>query len=74
MPRPYKALQKQGYKHYFTALTGRENVGFCTPRRCLGLNFVAPSGRKECMSASLKLERLLLPTSYFLLAPLGALR
>ena len=22
MPRPYKALQKQGYKHYFTALTG----------------------------------------------------
>ena len=22
MPRPYKALRGQGYKHYFTALTG----------------------------------------------------
>ena len=21
MPRPYKALREQGYKHYFTALT-----------------------------------------------------
>ena len=21
MPRPYKALRRQGYKHYFTALT-----------------------------------------------------
>ena len=26
MPRPYKALQKQGYKHYFTALTGRTRI------------------------------------------------
>ena len=31
MPRPYKALRRQGYKHYFTALTGRENVGFFPP-------------------------------------------
>ena len=23
VPRPYKALRRQGYKHYFTALTGR---------------------------------------------------
>ena len=26
MPRPYKALQKQGYRHYFTALTGRTRI------------------------------------------------
>ena len=31
-PRPYKALRRQGYKRDFTALTGRENVGFCTPQ------------------------------------------
>ena len=26
MPRPYKALREQGYKHYFTALTGGIHV------------------------------------------------
>ena len=26
MPRPYKALREQGYKHYFTAFTGRTRI------------------------------------------------
>ena len=26
MPRPYKALLEQGYKHYFTAITGRTRI------------------------------------------------
>ena len=42
MPRPYKALLPQGYKHYFTTLAG-------------------------ALRLSWNLERLLLPTSYFLL-------
>ena len=50
VPRPYKALQKQGYKHYFTALTGRTRiaiihsktsfVGYCgrgVPRHTAGV-------------------------------------
>ena len=32
VPRPYKALRRQGYRGDFTALTGRENVGFCSPQ------------------------------------------
>ena len=30
MPRPDKALQKQGYKHYFTAFTGRARIAYIT--------------------------------------------
>ena len=32
VPRPYKALRRQGYRRDFTALTGHENVGFCSPQ------------------------------------------
>ena len=30
MPRPYKALREQGYKHYFTAFTGRARIAYIT--------------------------------------------
>ena len=30
MPRPYKALREQGYKHYFTAFTGCARIAYIT--------------------------------------------
>ena len=37
MPRPYKALQKQGYKHYFTALTGRTRIAIIHSKTSLSV-------------------------------------
>jgi len=37
VPRPYKALQKQGYKHYFTALTGRTRIAIIHSKTSLSV-------------------------------------
>ena len=66
MPRPYKALQKQGYKHYFTALTGRTRiaiihsktsfVGYC------GRGVPRPNNDMDTMRTALAGEACLAPT------------
>ena len=47
MPRPYKALRRQGYRRDFTTLTGRENVGFCSPKALPWAEFCCPFGAKK---------------------------
>ena len=37
MPRPYKALRRQGYKHYFTALTGRTRIAIIHSKTSLSV-------------------------------------